>query len=156
MAPAAFKAVVRRAERLGCVRFAHVSARMTDPLSRASEGGDFHFRKNPSSRAPAIERPDIARVVASRRDPSLPCPLPHARNRAAARSRRSQCPPKPSSASRRIDRRSAFSFRASPVSLIGFLHFSVFCTLFYVYRYILCDYRDFLTVYYHEMEFAWI
>ncbi len=29
--PAAFKAVVRRAERLGCVRFAHVSAKTIAP-----------------------------------------------------------------------------------------------------------------------------
>lgn len=88
--------------------------------------------------------------------PLLPRPSPaRPHNRAAARSRRSQYLLKPSSASRRIDRRSALSLRAFPVSLRGFC-ISLYYALFYVFRYILCDYRDYLTSFYNEREFAWI
>ena len=44
--PAAFKAVVRRAERLGCVRFARISAKETTSARASPEAGRFSFARN--------------------------------------------------------------------------------------------------------------
>lgn len=125
------------------------------PFSR-KRGRGFFISGRTSSRAPAIERPEIARVVASRRGP-----LSHAPPPARPQSSGGSLPPFAIPAEALLGISSDRpKIRPLPSRLSGlpkwFLHFSVFRTIFYVYRYILCDYRDYLTSFYHEREFAWI